>query len=229
MRGTMIPLRYLPLRIFLGAFLLLNTVALLAPSTLSQTSLLAPTPPMGWNSWNKFGCNVSDKLIREMAEAMVSSGMQAAGYQYVNIDDCWQVSRDAQGTIVADPQRFPSGMKALADHVHGKGLKLGLYTDAGTGTCEKRPGSLNHERSEEHTSELQSQSNLVCRLLLEKKNTSCAASPPRACPISSARRTWRLRMLGAFSACRSGSLSTSRKTLWPPFILTLDSPLTSPP
>src|SRR2546430_8832362 len=149
MRGTMIPLRYLPLRIFLGAFLLLNTVALLAPSTLSQTSLLAPTPPMGWNSWNKFGCNVSDKLIREMAEAMVSSGMQAAGYQYVNIDDCWQVSRDAQGTIVADPQRFPSGMKALADHVHGKGLKLGLYTDAGTGTCEKRPGSLNHERSEE--------------------------------------------------------------------------------
>jgi len=141
----MISLRCLPLRIFLGAFLLLNTVALLAPSTLSQTSLLAPTPPMGWNSWNKFGCNVSDKLIREMADAMVSSGMQAAGYQYVNIDDCWQVSRDAQGTIVADPQRFPSGMKALADHVHGKGLKLGLYTDAGTGTCEKRPGSLNHE------------------------------------------------------------------------------------
>src|SRR5206468_6545906 len=115
MRGTMIPLRYLPLRIFLGAFLLLNTVALLAPSTLSQTSLLAPTPPMGWNSWNKFGCNVSDKLIREMADAMVSSGMQAAGYQYVNIDDCSQVSRDAQGTIVADPERFPSGIKALAE------------------------------------------------------------------------------------------------------------------
>src|SRR6266446_3395615 len=151
MRGTMIPLRYLPLRIFLGAFLLLNTVALLAPSTLSQTSLLAPTPPMGWNSWNKFGCNVSDKLIREMADAMVSRGMQAAGYQYVNIDDCWQVSRDPQGTIVADPQRFPSGMKALADYVHSKGLKLGLYTDAGTGTCEKRPGSLNHEDQDAKT------------------------------------------------------------------------------
>src|SRR5205823_125111 len=100
---------------------------------------------MGWNSWNKFGCNVSDKLIREMAEAMVSSGMQAAGYQYVNIDDCWQVSRDAQGTIVADPQRFPSGMKALADHVHGKGLKLGLYTDAGTGNWEKAAGRPKHE------------------------------------------------------------------------------------
>src|SRR6267154_2685897 len=145
MRGTMISLRCLPLRIFMGAFLLLNTVALLAPSARSQTSLLAPTPPMGWNSWNKFGCNVSDKLIREMADAVVSSGMQAAGYQYVNIDDCWQVSRDASGTIVADPARFPSGIKAIADYVHGKGLKLGIYTDAGTGTCEKRPGSLNHE------------------------------------------------------------------------------------
>jgi alpha-galactosidase len=118
----------------------------LAPATLAQTSAsLAPTPPMGWNSWNKFGCNVSDKLIREMADAMVSSGMQAAGYQYVNIDDCWQVSRDTSGTIVADPTRFPSGIKALADYLHSKGLKLGIYTDAGTGTCEKRPGSLNHE------------------------------------------------------------------------------------
>lgn len=123
-----------------------TSATLLAPATSAQTSAsLAPTPPMGWNSWNKFGCNVSDKLIREMADAVVSSGMQAAGYQYVNIDDCWQVSRDASGTIVADPARFPSGIKALADYMHGKGLKLGIYTDAGTGTCEKRPGSLNHE------------------------------------------------------------------------------------
>jgi len=142
----MISSRCLPFRILLGAFLLLNTAALLAPLALSQTSSsLAPTPPMGWNSWNKFGCNVSDKLIRGMADAMVTSGMQAAGYQYVNIDDCWQVSRDTQGTIVADAERFPAGMKALADYVHGKGLKLGIYTDAGTLTCEKRPGSLNHE------------------------------------------------------------------------------------
>ena len=123
-----------------------TSLTLLLPATSAQTSpSLAPTPPMGWNSWNKFGCNVSDKLIREMADAVVSSGMQAAGYQYVNIDDCWQVSRDATGAIVADPARFPSGIKALADYVHGKGLKLGIYTDAGTGTCEKRPGSLNHE------------------------------------------------------------------------------------
>ena len=106
---------------------------------------LAPTPPMGWNSWNKFGCDVSEQLIRETADAMVSSGMNSAGYQYVNIDDCWQVSRDEQGTIVADPKRFPSGIKALADYVHGKGLKLGVYTDAGRLTCQKRPGSYQHE------------------------------------------------------------------------------------
>ncbi len=100
---------------------------------------------MGWNSWNKFGCNVSEALIRQVADALVSSGMKDAGYQYVVIDDCWQVSRDEQGRIVADPQRFPHGMKALADYVHGKGLKLGLYSDAGTATCQKRPGSRDHE------------------------------------------------------------------------------------
>ena len=114
-------------------------------------SSLAQTPPMGWNSWNKFACNVSEQLIRETADAMVSSGMQSAGYQYVNIDDCWQVSRDAQGTIVADAARFPSGIKALADYVHSKGLKLGVYTDAGTLTCEKRPGSLGHELQDAKT------------------------------------------------------------------------------
>jgi alpha-galactosidase len=106
---------------------------------------VAQTPPMGWNSWNKFACNVSEQLIRETADAMVSTGMKAAGYQYVNVDDCWQVSRDAGGNIVADSQRFPSGMKALADYVHSKGLKFGLYTDAGRMTCQKRPGSYEHE------------------------------------------------------------------------------------
>ncbi len=106
---------------------------------------------MGWNSWNKFGCNVSETLIREIADAMVSSGMQAAGYQYVNIDDCWQVSRQADGAIVADPQRFPDGIKSLADYVHSKGLKLGIYTDAGRMTCEKRPGSFEHEAQDAKT------------------------------------------------------------------------------
>ncbi len=83
---------------------------------------LALTPPMGWNSWNKFGCNVSDILIREVADAISANGMRDAGYQYVTIDDCWQVSRTAQGIIVADSVRFPNGIKALADYVHSKGL-----------------------------------------------------------------------------------------------------------
>ena len=106
---------------------------------------LAKTPPMGWNSWNKFGCNVSEDLIRSMADALVASGMRDAGYQYVVIDDCWQVSRDKDGNIVPDPQRFPNGMKTLGDYIHSKGLKFGIYSDAGTLTCQKRPGSRGYE------------------------------------------------------------------------------------
>ena len=112
---------------------------------------LALTPPMGWNSWNKFGCDVSEKLIRETADALVATGLKGAGYQYLVIDDCWQVKRDEKGRIVPDPDRFASGMKALADYVHGKGLKFGLYSDAGTGTCEKRPGSKGHEEQDART------------------------------------------------------------------------------
>jgi len=106
---------------------------------------LALTPPMGWNTWNKFACNVSEELVRGMADAIVKSGMKDAGYQYVVIDDCWQVSRDANANIVADPQRFPSGIKALADYVHSLGLKFGIYSDAGSKTCAGRPGGLGHE------------------------------------------------------------------------------------
>jgi alpha-galactosidase len=122
-----------------------------AQTNADQQGQLAQTPPMGWNSWNKFHCGVNEQLIRETAHAMVSAGMKAAGYEYVNIDDCWQISRDADGAIVADPARFPSGIKALADYVHSKGLKLGLYTDAGTLTCQKRPGSLGHEFQDART------------------------------------------------------------------------------
>jgi len=106
---------------------------------------LALTPPMGWNSWNKFGCNVSDEMIREMADAMVKSGMKDAGYQYVVIDDCWQVERDKDGDIVPDAKRFPGGIKPLADYVHSLGLKFGIYSDAGSKTCAGRPGGLGHE------------------------------------------------------------------------------------
>lgn len=106
---------------------------------------LAMTPPMGWNSWNKFACNVSEKLIKETADALVSTGMRDAGYEYIVIDDCWQVGRDSMGFIVADPERFPSGIKALADYVHSKGLKFGIYSCAGTKTCAGRPGGRGHE------------------------------------------------------------------------------------
>ncbi len=106
---------------------------------------LARTPPMGWNTWNKFACNVSEKLVKEAADAIVSSGMKEAGYKYVVIDDCWQVSRDGAGNIVPDAGRFPSGIKAVADYVHAKGLLFGIYSDAGTETCQHRPGSRGYE------------------------------------------------------------------------------------
>jgi alpha-galactosidase len=110
-----------------------------------ERNSLAQTPPMGWNSWNKFACNVNEELIKSVADAIATNGMKEAGYQYVVIDDCWQVSRDENGFIVADAQRFPSGIKALADYVHSKGLKFGIYSDAGTKTCAGRPGSMGHE------------------------------------------------------------------------------------
>lgn len=83
---------------------------------------------MGWNSWNHFGCDVIAKLIKEMADAMVSSGMKKAGYEYVVIDDCWQVAWDESGRIVVDPEGFPNGMKEVADYVHSLGLKFGIYS-----------------------------------------------------------------------------------------------------
>ena len=117
------------------------------PKEVSDSAYLAQaqTPPMGWNSWNKFGCNVSEKLIMDMADKMVETGMKDAGYQYVVIDDCWQVERDSLGFIQADPDRFPHGMKYLADYIHSKGLKFGLYSCAGSYTCQGRPGSRGHQ------------------------------------------------------------------------------------
>lgn len=115
------------------------------PSTLYKYPGLAKTPPMGWNSWNSFACNIDEKLIRETADAMVASGMRDAGYVYLNIDDCWHGTRDENGFIQPDPQRFPSGMKALADYIHSLGMKLGIYSDAGSKTCAGYPGSQGHE------------------------------------------------------------------------------------
>lgn len=130
--------------LMVAAFLILNASA-------QKFDQLARTPPMGWNSWNKFACNVSEKLIMQMADAMVSSGMQDAGYEYIVIDDCWQVGRDENGEIVADKDRFPNGIKYLSDYIHSKGLKFGIYSCAGTKTCQGRPGGFGHEYQDART------------------------------------------------------------------------------
>ncbi|WP_410668640.1 NPCBM/NEW2 domain-containing protein [Amycolatopsis sp. cmx-4-68] len=108
---------------------------------------LALTPPMGFNNWNTTGCAVDEQIIRDTADIFLAQGLKAAGYQYVNVDDCWaEPQRDADGRMQANKARFPSGMKALADYVHAKGLKFGIYTSAGTLTCAKtQPGALDHE------------------------------------------------------------------------------------
>ena len=104
------------------------------------------TPPMGWNSWNTFGDNISETLIMETADCMVESGLKECGYEYLVIDDCWSLrERDSAKRLVADPQKFPHGMKYLADYVHSKGLKFGMYSCAGNLTCAGYPGSFEHE------------------------------------------------------------------------------------
>ena len=105
---------------------------------------LALTPPMGWNTWKTFAGDINETKIREIADVIVSSGMKKAGYQYLIIDDCWQGGRDSLGFIYADRQKFPSGMKALADYVHSKGLKFGIYSDPGDSTCAHYIGSRGH-------------------------------------------------------------------------------------
>ncbi|KAM0875789.1 hypothetical protein ACQ4PT_036565 [Festuca glaucescens] len=114
---------------------------------------LARTPQMGWNSWNHFGCDINETAIRSTVDALVSSGLTSAGYTYVNLDDCWADNqRTKEGYLAANPEKFPSGIKALSDYVHSKGLKLGLYSSAGTRTCSNRmPGSLGHEDTDAKT------------------------------------------------------------------------------
>ncbi len=108
--------------------------------------MLANTPPMGWNSWNTFGGNISESLVKETAEAMVDLGFRQAGYEYVVIDDCWsKLQRSDDGRLVADDQKFPNGIKSLSDFIHTKGLKFGMYSCAGLMTCAAYPGSYEHE------------------------------------------------------------------------------------
>lgn len=117
----------------------------------SNAQKLAPTPPMGFMSWNYFADKVNEKDLKEVADAMVNNGMVAAGYQYIFIDDCWQGGRDSQNNIIPDPKKFPSGMKALADYLHSRGMKLGIYSDADQLTCAGYTASLNFEEQDAHT------------------------------------------------------------------------------
>lgn len=110
-----------------------------------EMNTLARTPQMGWNSWNLFKENISEDLIKGVIDAFVTSGLKDAGYTYVNLDDCWHGDRDADGMVQVNAKKFPSGMKALSDYAHSKGLKFGIYTCAGTMTCAHYTGSLGHE------------------------------------------------------------------------------------
>ncbi|MCI9593247.1 MAG: glycoside hydrolase family 27 protein [Lachnospiraceae bacterium] len=111
--------------------------------------MTAARPPMGWNSWNTFGEKIDEKLIFQIADRMADEGYREAGYQYLIIDDCWALKeRDEQGLLVPDPKKFPHGMKAVADYVHGKGLKFGMYSCAGVMTCAGYPSSYDHEFSD---------------------------------------------------------------------------------
>jgi alpha-galactosidase len=108
--------------------------------------MMAKTPPMGWNSWNTFGWEISEDLIKSVADIFVEAGLKDAGYEYIVIDDCWsKKQRNADGKLVVDEEKFPSGLKSLADYIHSKGLKFGMYSCAGTMTCGGYPGSFEHE------------------------------------------------------------------------------------
>lgn len=134
--------------LFLSAALLLSSLFTSAQTPRNQ---LTPRPPMGWMTWNLFQGNINEQLIRETADAMVEGGFRDAGYEYIFIDDLWQGGRDRQNNIIPDSEKFPNGMKALADYVHSKGLKLGIYSDAAQLTCGGWTASLGFEEQDART------------------------------------------------------------------------------
>jgi alpha-galactosidase len=138
-------MRSVPYRLFFAAIAICGVVFITNQAP-AQSPKIAATPPMGWNSWNHFNRKIDDATVRAQADAMVSSGMRDAGYVYINIDDTWEGTRDAQGVIQTN-EKFPN-MKALADYVHSKGLKLGIYSSPGAKTCAGFEGSLNHEEQD---------------------------------------------------------------------------------
>lgn len=132
--------------------LLILLLASLAVLTSCLDNGLGRTPPMGWNTWNHFGCKINETIIKETADLLVSTGLAAKGYKYLNIDDCWQIDRNATtNEIIHDAAKFPKGIPALAEYVHSKGLLFGLYSDAGTKTCQGRPGGYGYEEIDAQT------------------------------------------------------------------------------
>ncbi|HTE85991.1 MAG TPA: glycoside hydrolase family 27 protein [Dehalococcoidia bacterium] len=152
-----VPNQTLPRVILLAVFLaLVMTVISRAPAlpashAVALSNGVALTPPMGWNSWYWLQCNIAAGDVERAAYAIATNGMREAGYSYVNVDDCWQGNRAQDGTITADPDRFPDGMKPVVDYIHSLHLKFGIYTDAGSATCMGFPGSLGHEQQDADT------------------------------------------------------------------------------
>ena len=139
-----------------GVALLIITFFVSIFSTYAQVktsgdNVLAPTPPMGWMTWNYFGTNINENIIRQIADAMVNNGMVKARFNHIMIDDGWQGGRDNKNNIIPDPKKFPSGIKALADYVHSKGIKLGIYSDAAQLTCTGYTASLGFEGQDAKT------------------------------------------------------------------------------
>lgn len=141
-----------PLRRRVFAFAGAMVLAFLPPALAQKFENLALTPPMGWNTWNTFASNINESLIKETADAMVANGMRDAGYVYIVLDDTWSTrERDPEGNLVGDPEKFPSGMKALGDYLHERGFKFGIYNCAGTKTCAGYPGGWGHEFQDART------------------------------------------------------------------------------
>jgi alpha-galactosidase len=137
---------------YFGVMNIFITFVVVISAVVGLDNGLGKTPPMGWNSWNRFACGINETLIRQTADLMVSTGLAAKGYRYINLDDCWQIDRNATTKeIIEDKTKFPSGMAALGEYIHSKGLLYGLYSDAGYKTCEGRPGSLGYETIDANT------------------------------------------------------------------------------
>jgi alpha-galactosidase len=132
-------------------FRLLTYTIILTASSYALDNGLGRTPLLGFNSWNSFACNVNEEDMKNTMDAFVSLGLRDAGYKYVSVDDCWVHSRDVNGTPIADPTTFPSGMKYLADYAHSQGLLFGLYSSNSPLTCDQRPGSFGYETIDANT------------------------------------------------------------------------------